>query len=190
MQKPTKLHITVCVLYLFNEEEIKNCQEALNELFTQDKELIESIQKGLSLKVKEFKSMQENLFKTRVIYADIEEDKSIRLLIHLIIEKLVSKGVLNKESLTKSHIEYDEETKVYRNKIHCTLLNVLFLNKIEKKQGKQETRSIVNAEDVLKFMNQNLLKLLPEVKMNNVHFSIMREDRETEKYILLRDYKF
>lgn len=190
MQKPTKLHITVCVLYLYKEEEVKAAQEALDELFTQDKEVMETLVKGLNLKVNEFKSMQENLFKTRVIYADIEEDKSIRLLIHKIIEKLFSKKVVDAESLKRSHVEFDEESKTYRNKIHCTLLNVLFLNKIEKKQGKQETRNVANAEEVLKYMNQSLLKTLPEVKMNNVNFSIMREDRETEKYICLKDYKF
>ena len=65
-----------------------------------------------------------------------------------------------------------------------TIMNVLFLNKILKKQKKKEIRNF-NAEEVLSYLNN---KTMPQASIEKIHFSRMREDKLTEKYEMIFSY--
>ena len=65
-----------------------------------------------------------------------------------------------------------------------TLMNVTFLNKIMKKKKEKILRSI-NAQKILNFMNSNSL---PTASIEKIHFSRMREDKQTERYEMVYSY--
>ena len=95
----------------------------------------------------------------------------------------------NEEFFKRNHVNKDKNTGYYYLKIHCTFVNLLFLNKIEKKQGKNVSYKIYNAEEYISAMN-DLIGLLEEFSIKCVHFSLMREDKESEKYICVKEFAF
>jgi len=137
--------------------------------------------------------MQENLDKTRVIYAEPEETEELfklRVISHKIVEKLMEKGIMDKELLKKCHFSFDKKLNMYMHKLHLTLLNVLFLNKIEKKQGLRESRRIIDAGILIEIMDKKYTSEEAGLSIGSVNFSLMGSDKVNECYFLEREYKF
>jgi hypothetical protein len=183
LQKPGKIHMTVCVLDLGEDEEkikkVHNVLEGLQDRFR------EITNKTLDFNFEKFETMG-NVQSTRVIYAKMNENenfKKIEEIIHLIIEGLVNEKILMKHSLEDSHVKF--ENGRYKIKLHMTLFNVLFLNKILKKRREIEVKNI-NAKDIIDYLSN---KSLPSSKIEQINFSKMRENPQTEKYDLLYSYK-
>jgi len=134
LQKPGKLHFTICVLSL-----------------GEDQAQIDKVHKILADMRSEFQTQSEGSLKfnfdgystmgsatdCRVVYSKIKEDdynfEKLSEIINMIIKRFVEEGVLSKKDLSKSHINYNWKKDFYSIKVHMTLLNVLFLNKILKK---------------------------------------------------------
>jgi hypothetical protein len=128
-----------------------------------------------------------NYTNTRVLYAQMMQDEhyvKLSEIIHVIIKTLLDENILDLKRLNDLHIEYDQVNMKYRIKLHMTLLNILFHNKILKKQNKKEVRNI-DATEILEYMNN---KSLPSAEITKVNFSRMREDKKTQKYELLYSY--
>jgi hypothetical protein len=184
LQKPGKIHMTLCVLDLGEDEEkIKRVHNALENITPKIKEIAN--QKVL-FNFDKFESMgaQES---SRVIYAKMAEDENFAKLeeiIHIIIDALVKEKILMKHKLGDSHVNI--ENGKYKIKLHMTLFNVLFLNKVLKKRGEKEVKSI-DAKDILTYLAD---KPLPASSIEQINFSKMRENPETQQYELLYSYKF
>jgi hypothetical protein len=185
LQKSGKLHMTICVLELGDDEEkIQKVHKLLKDL---NPEIIKIAKGKVNFNLENFDTMGP-LTQARVIYAKMVEDdhfSKISEIIHIIIKTLVDNDILEKEKLSESHIELDEETNKYKIKLHMTLLNVLFLNKILKKRRMKQVYNI-DASEIMEYMNS---KSLPTAEITSIHFSRMREDKQTEKYEMLYSYK-
>lgn len=177
--------MTVCVLDLGQDiEKIDLVHKLLSELSSE----ISNIAKGsLNFNFESYDTMGSQN-SARVIYAKMIEDENFSKLseiIHLIIKTLVENNILDKNKLSDLHIKYDNKDDKYRIKLHMTLLNVLFLNKVLKKNHQKPIYNI-NASDILGYMKE---RILPSAKISEIHFSRMREDKITEKYELMHSYK-
>jgi hypothetical protein len=184
LQKPGKLHMTVCVLDLGEDElKITKVHNLLDNLNIQIKE----IAKGeLKFNFEKLDSMGAKET-TRVIFAKMKEDENCRKLsdiIHLIIKTLVDNQIIERSSFKDIHINYDQKNDRYGITLHMTLFNVLFLNKVLKKKGQKELRNI-DANEILNYTS-NLV--LTNANIDRIHFSRMREDKLTEKYEMLYSY--
>jgi hypothetical protein len=184
LQKPGKVHMTICVLDLGEDEtKIAQVHSILENLNTQIKE----ITKGqLKFNFEKFESMGAKET-TRVIYAKMKEDENYQKLshiIHLIIKALVDNQIIDRSSFKDIHINYDDKTDRYSIKLHMTLFNVLFLNKILKKKGEKEKRNIDSSE-ILDYTNN---QIMTDAVIDRIHFSRMRENKQTEKYEMLYAY--
>lgn len=186
LQKPGKLHFTVCVLSLGEDEEkIEKVNTILNRLCPQ----IQQISLGnLKCNFDGFSSMGK-VNDCRVIYSKVKEDENYNRLceiISIIIKNLVQEGIISKKDLSASHVEFDKKKDFYSIKIHMTLLNTLFLNKIAKKLQMKQIYSI-DSNEILNFMNNKVI--FPSVSLSEIHYSRMRENKITEKYEMLYTYK-
>ncbi len=184
LQKPGKIHMTVCVLDLGEDQDkISKVHNILQEINPTITNIADGI---INFNFHKFESMNE-IESTRVIYASMVIDEYFEKLseiIHCIIKALVDENIIERSSLKDSHINYDKKTQRYKIKLHMTLLNVLFLNKILKKERKGIVKSIDSAE-ILEFMNE---RKLPSSQITQVNFSRMREDKKIGKYELLYSY--
>jgi hypothetical protein len=185
LQKSGKLHMTICVLDLGQDKEkIDLVHKLMSDISGQ----ISHIANGsLNYNFETYDSMGSQN-SARVIYAKMIEDQHFHKLseiIHLIIKTLVENNILDKKKLSDTHIQYDHKDEKYKIKLHMTLMNVLFLNKILKKNNQKQKYNI-NATDILKYMKE---RILPPANLDFIHFSRMREDKVTEKYELMYSYK-
>ena len=90
---------------------------------------------------------------------------------------------IDKNKLAENHIEYINGK--YSITLHLTLLNVTFWNKILKKQKKKPKKNF----DANAIMNSISGVQLPPCKLNKFNFCVMREDKKTEKYELVKSYE-
>jgi hypothetical protein len=183
LQKPGKIHMTVCVLDLGEDEDkIKRVHSVLEGV---QEKLKEIANKKLEFNFDKFESMGD-VESTRVIYAKMNEDENfvkLEEMIHIIIDALVNEKLIMKHSLKDSHINFDNGK--YKIKLHMTLFNVLFLNKILKKRKEIEVKTI-DAKDILAYLAE---RPLPASTIEQINFSRMRENPQTQKYELLYSYK-
>lgn len=191
-QKEGKLHFTVCVLTLESDEEVERTEATLVKLFKDDTFKSQLKDLSLILNPSTFKSMQNKLDRCRVIYLDVVEDegkRSIQKIIHRIIDSLVQAQILYDEALEKSHITFNKSKGIYESVLHLTLFNVLFMNKYEKKTGSYISKNIPEAQPLLDYLNKDKTGLFnAKISLGELHFSIMREDKITEKYILVESF--
>jgi len=184
LQKPGKLHMTICVLDLGQDKE--KIDKVHNIMTNLTKEILQIANGQIYFNFESFECMGKES-SARVIYAKMKEDENYERLmdiVHMIIKALVDEGVLEKSKLSEYHINYDKQKERYWIKLHLTLLNVTFLNKIMKKKKEKTLRSI-NAQKILNFMNNNSL---PTASIEKIHFSRMREDKQTERYEMVYSY--
>ncbi len=126
LQKPGKLHMTVCVLDLGDDElKITKVHNLLDNLNFQIKEISKgepkfNFEKFDSIGAKET---------TRVIYAKMKEDENCRKLsdiIHLIIKTLVDNQIIERSSLKDIQINYDQNNERYSITLHILCLMFFF----------------------------------------------------------------
>ena len=180
LQKKGKIHMTICVLELSNEENIIKVDSILKALQVKIKQIID---KQIIFNFEKFQIMGKNINEARVIYAKMIEDDNFHKLeeiIHLIIESLENEKI----KFDRNHII--KQNGKYKIKLHMTIFNVLFLNKFLKKQKKKELFNI-DAEEIMEFLKE---KKFPSTMLDQINFSKMREDPNTKKYELLYSYNF
>jgi len=185
LQKPGKLHFTVCVLDLGEDpHKIQKVHTILENLNSE----IKYISNGdLTYNFDGFNTMGK-VEDCRVVYSKIKEDinyEKLCKIINLIISKFVQEGIMNKQELSQSHITYNKKQNFYSIKVHMTLLNILFMNKILKKKQIKTLKSI-DSYEILQFMNETVV--FPSAQLKEIHFSRMRENKITEKYEMLYSY--
>lgn len=182
LQKPGKLHMTICVLDLGEDlDKINKVNDILLNLITPIKEITNS---KLVFNFESYGTMGEKE-KARVIYAKMIEDENFSKLceiIHLIIEALVNAKILEETTLKDRHIAFHNGK--YSITLHMTLLNISFLNKILKKRGEREFKNF-NANPTLEYLKD---KILPSAEINKINFCRMREDKLTQKYEVVYSY--
>jgi hypothetical protein len=184
LQKPTKLHCSVIQLELNEDEDlIKKVILVLDNIQEEIKKISEG---NLTFNFEKFDVM-DSIEKTRVVYAKMYEDENFKKLnniIDLIIRSLIKEGIINgdKNSLSKFYINYDND--FYSIKLHLTLLNTTFLNKILKKEKKKIVKNFDSTE-IMSFFNGEKLS---SCKLNKIDFCVMREDKTIEKYELVKSY--
>lgn len=182
VQKSGKLHMTVAVLTLEDEAIAK-----VHKIMTELNEEIKKISEGkIMFNFDKYEAMGDQK-SARVVYAKMVEDSNydkLTQIIHLIINALVENEIIDKNKLEDDHIRFDPKINKYTIKLHMTILNVMFLNKILKKQGQDPWRNF-NATHILNYMKT---QALPSAEITQIHFNIMRENKETEKYELLYPY--
>lgn len=181
LQKPTKLHFTVCTLTLLEDDKIKQVEKALSAID------FGSIVTSLSYNVNGFASLQDDISKTRVVYAKLTEDENflgIKKLVHTIVKTLWDAKLISQSDLDDSHIVKDKDGD-YTSTIHLTLLNIMFLNKFQKK-NKIKVSKVFDATEILKSLD---VEKLPSPKLTEVQFCVMEEDKSTQKYKLIKSYQ-
>lgn len=185
LQKPTKLHFSVIQLELNEDEElIKRVISVLDNI----QEEIKNISEGnLTFNFEKFDVM-DSIEKTRVVYAKMYEDENFKKLnniIDLVIRSLINEGIIkdDKNSLDKYYINYSNG--FYSIKLHLTLLNTTFLNKILKKEKKKNIKNFDSTE-IMNFFNGEKMN---SCQLNKIDFCVMREDKSIEKYELVKSYE-
>jgi hypothetical protein len=182
LQKPGKLHMTVCTLDLGDDQnKIDKVHQIMSSIENDMKALADST---VLFNFEKYETMGK-VNSARVVFAKMLEDEYFQKLseiVHLIIYSLVEGGALEKNSLSEKFIEFKENK--YRIQLHLTLLNVLFLNKILKKQRMKQI-STIDATGILEYMSD---KNMPSAEITHINFCRMREDKKTEKYELLNSY--
>ena len=183
LQKPGKLHMTITILSLdMDETKVKQVETLLNGIQEEIKKLSES---SINFSFEKFDTMGPK-DQARVVYGKMVEDESFYKLsqvIDLIIKTLVDAGFIDKNKLAENHIEYINGK--YSITLHLTLVNVTFWNKILKKQKKKPKKNF----DANAIMNSISGVQLPPCKLNKFNFCVMREDKKTEKYELVKSYE-
>jgi hypothetical protein len=184
LQKPGKLHMTVCTLDIGEDDEkIQKVHKILLDLQPEIKKLVDG---KVFFNFEKFETM-EKVTSTRVVYAKMIEDEYYQKLeevIHLILKTLIEQSIIDKNKLNEVHIDYDKDKDRYSIKLHMTLLNVMFLNKILKKTRQKQVFNL-DATDIMDHCSK---QILPPAEITQIHFSRMREDKVTEKYELLYSY--
>ena len=185
-QKPYKLHMTVCTLNIGEDDQkIEKCNDVLKGLNSKMQEIVAG---GITFKFDKYNTLGSTE-KARVVYAEMADDDScskLKDIINLIITTLLDEKLMGDEEIKQNFIEYDPNTKKYSIKLHLTLLNCLFWNKILKKE-KKKTVDTIDATKLFNLIQGNLI--LPSTKITQINFSRMREDKKTEMYELLYAYK-
>jgi hypothetical protein len=184
LQKPTKLHCSVIQLELNEDQDLIN--KVILVLDNIQDEIKKISEGNLTFNFEKFDVM-DSIEKTRVVYAKMYEDENFKKLnniIDLIIRSLIKEGVINgdKSSLNKFYINYDND--FYSIKLHLTLLNTTFLNKILKKEKKKIVKNF-DSTQIMNFFNG---EKLCSCKLNKIDFCVMREDKTIEKYELVKSY--
>lgn len=181
LQKPTKLHMTVIVLDLDNQSQVDAVSDILDSIHEEMKEMAGS---ELNFNFESFESMR-NPESTNVVYGKMLEDENhfkLDKIIDLIIRRLVECGVIFEKNLGKMSVE--KKNGKYKVRLHLTLLNVTFLNKILRKNKKPILGSF-NAKEILYSMSG---LSLPSCPLKKVDFCVMREDKATERYEVIKSF--
>lgn len=186
LQKPSKLHISVLIF------ELKNDQQKINKVCTILKEIqneIKAISEG-NIQYKfggygAFDSFEE----ARVVYSKMEEDNSFNKLekiIDLVIKNLLKEKIIDESELNGLHVtkEGNDSNPFYKIEMHLTLLNATFLNKILKKKNKKTIKNF-DAREINDYM-QNIK--LPNCPLKKIDFCVLREDKNTGKYELIQSF--
>jgi hypothetical protein len=182
LQKHGKLHMTICVLELGEgPDKIDFVHQVLQSIQPELKKIADG---DVNFNFDGYDTMGTHQ-RAFVVYAKSRNDSNfVKLteMIHVIIKALVDNGLIQKKQFKEFHIEYVDGK--YSIKLHMTLLNCLFLNKVLKKRREKQVYNI-NAEMILEYLKT---RELPSAKIDKIHFSRMREDKKTEKYELEYSY--
>lgn len=141
-QKIEKLHLTIGIMALMDDKEIRNAETMMNEC---KEDLIEPILKGepLCIRFRGLEYMNDDPSAVDVLYAKIEagpEQEKLQMIIDRIVDKFTSAGIMTQEL---DHI-----------KLHVTVMNTLFRKDptgapTQKQRGKVERESF-DAYNIIK----------------------------------------
>lgn len=183
LQKPGKLHMTIIVLDLNEDPKLIS---KVDEILTNLNQKIKDLSKpGIDFNFEKFETMGDRK-KTRVVYGKMLPDENeyrLTEIIDLIIRNLVDVNIIPPDTLSDKHIEYNNGQ--YTITLHLTLMNVLFWNKIRKKEKKKDIKTI-DATEILNYMSN--IKM-PSCPLRKINFCLMREDKKTEKYEVVKSYE-
>lgn len=174
LQNANKLHFTLCVLSLDDNQE-KQLIEVLSQL-----NLKSVKKKSLYYTFDGFESFQENVTKSRVVYIKPKQDDYFLLLkdlFNLIIKSLLENSLLSDADYKRSHITIDSNGNYYSNP-HITFMNQSFIKSHKNKYSfdGRETLEILKA------------KILPSPRIDKLDLSLMRTDPITKKYIVVKSF--
>jgi 2'-5' RNA ligase len=140
-QNKNRLHLTVCLLSITNNEMLKKLNQILSEAGKQIKALNDELYLDFD---------QLEVFgtphKSRVLYTrpNLKNSEKYKDVVDIIITKLVESGLINDQMKAGSHIFYNKQTDRHENnKPHVTLLNSTFLKE----------RQLFNGLKIIKRMN-------------------------------------
>lgn len=166
-QNENKLHLTVCVLTLVSDEEVKRaqrvfrecCQSVTNDILNNE---------SLRVAVKSLDVMNNNPSKAHILFAKIDEQSNrLQSIANRLVECFVNANLLS---------ESTEETV----KLHITLMNSLYrqrnLNKANKAsketqfKSKRVKREPFNAKQIIERYNDYLFAdlVVPNIQLNNI----------------------
>ena len=183
-QKDGKLHMTVCTLNI--GEESSKLDKYLNFLSGIEEEVKKISSGGVNFNFDGYSTLGEGA-NTRVLYVKMKKDdqyEKLGKIIDFLISRLVKSNLLNQEEIEQNFIVFDNLTNKYSITVHLTILNVLFWNKILKK-NKQKPLKGLNSTQLLDYL---INMLLPNANINCFNFCRMREDKNTEKYEIIKTY--
>lgn len=187
LQKPSKLHISVLIF------DLKNDQNKINKVCTIMKELQEEIKNisagDITYKFKGYGAF-DSFNQARVVYGKMEEDNSyskLEQIIDLIIKRLLKDGIIYENELKDLHVtkEGSSSNPFYKIEMHLTLLNATFLNKVLKKKNKKTIKNFdaTQINDCIQSIK------LPDCPLKKIDFCVLREDKSTGKYELIQSFE-
>ena len=186
LQKPSKLHISVLIF------DLKEDESKINKVCTIMKEIqgeIKKISEGnITYKFSGYGAF-DSFQNARVVYGKMEEDNSyskLEQIIDLVIKRLIKDGIINESELKELHVkkEGNDSNPFYKIEMHLTILNATFLNKVLKKNKKKPIKSF-NATQIYDCMQG--IKL-PDCPLKKIDFCVLREDKSTGKYELIQSF--
>ena len=185
-QKPKKLHITLIVLDIKEDEKKK--EKIINLINSLLKDIKSIVDNELIFNFEKF-DVFDDIKKAHVLFAKMIEDENyykLKMVTNLIIKNLVKENILSKKDLENLHVkeEYSDGELIYVLKYHITLLNVKYLNQALQKEGKQ-TQNNFDATEILKCIEK---MSFPEFKMSKINLCAMREDEKNGTYELIHTF--
>jgi len=126
-QNPDRLHITLCMLELKNNNEINKLKKILKENILP--EILEFTQKEEIYSILDSFEVFGNPHESRVLYAKPRNNESNKFynLLDILFSNLVENNVLNKDLLQFSNIIFNEKSNRYeKEKVHLTIMNSTF----------------------------------------------------------------
>ena len=172
-QKPGKLHLTVSFLNCEEEGNVEKVKDLLQELEPE----CQKITKG-SLYFEPFDLDvfgKENQANVLFLEAKINENmEKLNKLAHLVISRLFENNLISTEELKKFKIQKSKGQ--YSIKYHLTLLNNLFLVKMQRKRREKPSRGF----DATQLLERATEFVFPIVELPYVAFCVMQEDKKTE----------
>lgn len=116
-QLSTKLHMSLCVLYIKNEQQLESVKSVLDKVskFFSEK---------ITLQFEKYATFGPPK-KCRVIYAKMKESEAVNNIIHELIKELIEAGIISKNDLESYKINVDYNG-MYSVTQHITLLNQKF----------------------------------------------------------------
>ncbi|XP_045471368.1 activating signal cointegrator 1 complex subunit 1-like isoform X2 [Harmonia axyridis] len=166
-QNPLKLHLTLAVFTLLNDQEKQQAVEVLEEL----KNMFHKIKTPLIINVKGLNCMNNNYSKVDVLYAgasfteDSNSDESLQNIANLISSSFYERGLCK---------EYSENVK-----LHMTLMNT----KYRKKKGGTPKRWVKREPfDATEIMKQYKDYHFGDAVFDTIHLSLMTTQGEDGFY--------
>jgi activating signal cointegrator complex subunit 1 len=201
-QIPERLHITLCLLELKNNNEINKVKKILKEIIQPEiKELVKENE------IYSFFDTFEVFGKpheSRVLYAKPKNSDSDKLfdILDILFSNLVENKILNKDALQYSDIAVNEKTDRYeKDKLHMTIMNSTFAvreNLKNNNSGNDSIQDLINGGSNKKANNFfNGMRIIR--RFNNFHFGShkvneiclyeMKIDNETNTYKVVESIK-
>jgi len=201
-QIPERLHITLCLLELKNNNEINKVKKILKEIIQPEiKELVKENE------IYSFFDTFEVFGKpheSRVLYAKPKNSDSDKLfdILDILFSNLVENKILNKDALQYSDIAVNDKTDRYeKDKLHMTIMNSTFAvreNLKNNNSGNDGIQDLINVGSNKKSNNFfNGMRIIR--RFNNFHFGShkvneiclyeMKIDNETNTYKVVESIK-
>ena len=186
LQKPSKLHISVLIFELHND------QNKINKVCTILKDIQDEIKKisagDITYKFGGYDAF-DSFKQARVVYSKMVEDSSfskLEQIIDLVIKRLLKDGIISENELDGLHVtkEGSSENPFYKIEMHLTLLNATFLNKVLKKQNKRTIKSFdaTYIQDCIQGVK------LADCPLKKIDFCVLREDKKIGKYEVVQSF--
>jgi len=182
LQNPKKIHMTICVLDLKNDNNLINkVIQILDENINKIKEICDN---ELIFNFDQYSTFN-SIEKTKVIYAKMLKDENnykLNKIINLIINEFILCGLIDKNNLNEYNIKI-KNNSIYKIKKHITLLNISFLNQ-QLKKDKKTCEKFFDGEDILKVMKKIEIS---ECKLKKINFCKISEEKD-KIYEIIKSY--
>lgn len=201
-QVPERLHMTLCLLELKNNNEINKLKKTLKELI--QPEIREFVKENEIYSFFDTFEVFGKPHESRVLYAKPENSDSDKLfdILDILFSNLIENKIINKDALNYSNIKINQKTDRYeKDKLHLTIMNSTFAAKENLKNNNdgnitiQDLISGGNKKKVNCFFNG--LRIIK--RFNNFHFGShkvneiclyeMKIDNATNTYKVIESIK-